>query len=228
MQTEYPRMTRGETIFAWVYLPCYLLLVPVLIQLLLTALGRTYDIYDVNLIYFYVNFLALAIGCRGYLARSLRETPPLRMLSGVVRGFLLHMGLSALASILLSFLPVFENPADTVTIGMIRAHRGMMIVCAVLLGPLVEEVLMRGLIFAPLLRKSRLLAYGVSALVFSALHLVDFIGEVPPQTLLLSLLDYLPGAIALAYAYEKGGSIWSAVFLHMLQNALSIFALRFV
>ena len=51
------RMTRGETIFAWVYYPFYLLLTPLLIQLVFVLAGWTYDIYTLNLVFFYVNFL---------------------------------------------------------------------------------------------------------------------------------------------------------------------------
>ena len=57
-----PRMRLGEIIFGWCYMPYYLLLTPLLITLGLALAGREYDIYKVNLIYFYVNFLVLAFG----------------------------------------------------------------------------------------------------------------------------------------------------------------------
>ena len=43
--------------------------------------------------------------------------------------------------------------------------------------------------------------------------------------LLLSLLDYVPASIALAAAYERGGTIWSPIALHMLLNGMSLWAL---
>ena len=108
---------------------------------------------------------------------------------------------------------------------MILQQGRVMAVCAVLLGPLVEEVLVRGLIFGPLSRRSRMLAYAVSTLVFSALHLWEFVGSASLPALLLSLLDYVPASIALAAAYERGGTIWSPIALHMLLNGMSLWAL---
>ena len=73
------RMTRGETIFAWAYYPFYLLLTPLLIQLVFALGGWEYDVYTLNLVFFYVNFLAVVIGCRRFLAESLRQTQLLRL-----------------------------------------------------------------------------------------------------------------------------------------------------
>lgn len=218
------RMTRGETIFAWVYLPFYLLLTPLLIQLVFALGGWQYDIYTLNLAYFYVNFLAIVIGCRRFLAESLRQTQLLRLVLGVMTGYAVNYAGSLLLVLLSSVLPEYTNPADTGTTAMVLQQGRVMAVCAVLLGPLVEEVLVRGLIFGPLSRRSRLLAYVVSALVFSALHLWEFVGTVPLPMLLLSLLDYVPGALAMAAAYERGGTIWSPIALHMLLNGMSLWA----
>ena len=220
-----PRMSRAETIFGWIYLPCYLLVTPLLIQLALELLKIEYSIYTLNLIFFYVNFLAVSFFCRKFLMKSLQKTQLLPFLNGVLTGYGIHWLLSlAVAGIHMSFAD-YVNPADAMTTDMILQNRSMMTVCAVLLGPLVEEVLMRGLIFAPLARRKRWLGYLISTLAFSLLHLVGYLGTVPIDELLLSLLDYIPGSIALAYAYERGGTIWSPIALHMLVNAMSVWAI---
>jgi membrane protease YdiL (CAAX protease family) len=41
---------------------------------------------------------------------------------------------------------------------------------------------------------------------------------------LINLLDYLPASLALAWSYEKSGSVWSPILLHALINVLSITA----
>lgn len=219
------RMTRGETIFGWIYLPFYLVLNALLIPWLLDLLGQRIDVYTVNLIYFYLNFLVISLGFRHFLGDSLRRTRPLTLITGVLTGFGIHYLGNILLVALEELLPAYSNPADAATTDMILNQSGIMTVCAVFLGPLVEEVLVRGLVFAPLARSSRILAYVVSTLFFSAMHLWSFLGSVPVTELLLSMLGYIPGSIALAYAYEHSGSIWSPIALHMLINGMSVWAL---
>ena len=89
-----------------------------------------------------------------------------------------------------------------------------------------EESLFRGLIFSSIHKKRRILAYTISALAFAALHVVGYLGTVPAWQLGLSLLQYLPAGIALAWAYERADSIWASIVLHMAINALSMLALR--
>ncbi len=220
-----PRMSRGETLFGWIYLPFYLLLTPLLISLVLELLKVGYDVFDLNLIFFYVNFIAVVLFCRGFLIRSLRETKILPMLRGILMGYGINWLLALAVTGITMTVSDYVNPADAATTEMILQNRSMMTVCAVFLGPLVEEVLIRGLIFAPLARRRRWLGYLVSTLAFSALHLLGYAGSVPVGQLLLSLLDYVPGSIALAYAYERGGTIWCPIALHMLINAMSVLAI---
>ena len=222
---ESPRMTRGEIVFGWIYLVFYLVLTQLLLMLLLDALKIEYDLYTLNLIYFYVNFIAVVIFCRKFLMKSLRETRVLPLLTGVMTGYGINWLLSLVIVGIHTAFGDYVNPADSLTTDMILQNRSMMTVCAVFLGPLVEEVLMRGLIFAPLARRKRWLGYLISTLAFSVLHLAGFIGSAPVDELLLSLLDYIPGSIALAYAYERGGTIWSPIALHMLLNAMSVMAI---
>lgn len=222
---ESVKMTRGELILSWIYMPFYLLLMPLLIEQVLTALGRELDIYQVNLIFFYVNFLVVAIGCRRFLAQSLQQTRPLRLIRAVLMGYGVHYLISLLVVALSSSIPGYTNPADVTTTEMILSRRGVMTVCAVLLGPLVEEVLVRGLIFAPLARRNRPLAYVVSTLFFSSMHLWAYVGTAPLGEL-LSMLDYVPGSIALAFAYERGRTIWCPIALHALVNAMGVWAVQ--
>lgn len=220
-----PRMTRGEIIFGWVYLPFYLIINAILIYLALPLLGLKGDLYSINLAYFYLNFFAVVIGFRRFLGESLRQTKLLVLIQTVLISYGIYYLLSILVVTLEGILPSFSNPAHETTTEMVSQKTGVMTVCAVLLGPLVEEVLMRGLIFAPLARRNRALAYVISTLVFSALHLWDYVGVAPMQEVMLSLLNYVPASIALAYAYERSRSIWTPIALHMLLNAISVWVI---
>jgi uncharacterized protein len=80
----------------------------------------------------------------------------------------------------------------------------------VLIGPFIEEVFFRGLLYT-VLKKSvgGLQALLISSLLFSFLHM-NIIGFFP--ILFLSFL--------FVYLYEKTGSLWSSIFVHMLHNGL--------
>jgi len=218
------RMSRGELIFGWIYVPLYLFGIAWLLYTGAALLHKDVSDSAMNLIYCYINFFAIAIGFRRFLGESLKKLQVLLLIRNVLVAFGIFYLCSLLMSVLAGLLPEYSNPADETTTELLRGELSQMSVCAIFLAPLVEEVLMRGLIFAPLARKNRILGYTVSVLAFSALHLWGYVGSVSIQELLLALLDYVPAGIALGYAYERSGNIWTPIALHMLINALSIWA----
>ena len=109
---------------------------------------------------------------------------------------------------------------------MVADDYTLMIIGTVLLVPITEELLYRGLIFASLYNRSRVLAYIVSTLAFAALHVYTYIGTYPPEQLLLCLLQYLPAGICLGWAYAKTDSIWTPVLIHMTVNTIAVSAMR--
>jgi membrane protease YdiL (CAAX protease family) len=92
----------------------------------------------------------------------------------------------------------------------------------VILAPITEELLFRGLIFRSLFDRSKVLAYLVSMCLFSFIHLTNYIGYLDIQWLGLAFLEYLPAAYCLAFAYHNSGSILSPMLVHALVNMLSI------
>ncbi len=116
-------------------------------------------------------------------------------------------------------LPV-QNPSHADYAQQFLIAPGATVVILVLLMPLVEEPLFRGVIFGSLRRSGRLLAYLLSALLFSLYSVWQFAFVWGDWRYLLLGVQYLPAGLALSWCYDNGGSIWSAVFLHMLINAL--------
>ncbi|MBI3324737.1 MAG: CPBP family intramembrane metalloprotease [Candidatus Omnitrophica bacterium] len=93
-----------------------------------------------------------------------------------------------------------------------RVVVGMTIVLACIVGPIAEEVLFRGVLFATLrVSTSRFIAVLVSSAVFAAVH-TNLIGFLP--ILLLGCL--------LATLYERSGSLLSPIAVHMFHNALLV------
>ncbi len=86
---------------------------------------------------------------------------------------------------------------------------------AVLLAPLAEETLFRGLLFARLrVPVGRPLAYGVSALAFALIHANP-----------TGLVIYAWLGLTFAFALERTGRLWPAIVVHMGNNAFAFAAL---
>ena len=222
-------LTKGERIAGLIYLPFFAILLGKGISLLAGLADLSLSLAQVNLIYGYVNFAAIVIIFHRFLAQSLKQIP--KRLWGFVQalilGFALYYATNLLLSLLLGWVwPTLENPADDTTIELVRSSGKIMLVCAVLLGPLVEETLMRGLVFGLIQPKNRIAAYVVSSLVFAGLHLWQFAWTTSIGTLLGDVLLYIPAGVALGWTYEKAGNIWGPILLHAFINALSLGAIQ--
>ena len=141
----------------------------------------------------------------------------------VILGFVFYYALNfAVNFAILRIAPDYVNPDHQAVNALANMAGVPMTLCIVLLGPVVEEVFMRGLIFGSLRHHSRVLAYIVSILAFSAIHIWQFAMGMSLKNLVLFALQYVPGGIALAWSYEKSGSIWTNVTVQCLINAVSM------
>lgn len=118
-----------------------------------------------------------------------------------------------------------ENPNALLYPEQFAAAPQATVLILVVLMPLIEEVLFRGLLFGGLRRYSRPMAFAVSTLGYALFCAVPFVFQPEGADLryLLLAVQYLPMSLALAWCYDHGGSIWSAVALHMAVNGASLF-----
>jgi membrane protease YdiL (CAAX protease family) len=84
----------------------------------------------------------------------------------------------------------------------------LLLLLGALVAPLAEELLFRGILYTWLRRWGVAVAVGVSAIVFGLFHGVSV---VLPAAALLGVLT--------ALIYEKSGSVWPAVMVHVANNA---------
>ena len=88
----------------------------------------------------------------------------------------------------------------------------LLVVLAVVLAPLVEELIFRGCVYRFLKSKASLLpAQILSGAVFAMLH-----------ANLLSFVPLLLVGVLLARIYEKSGNLWVAIWFHAFFNAFSL------
>lgn len=224
-------MTRGERLAAAIYLPLHTVIIPLLLSVLVTVWPEE-GLTETGLNLFYY-----ALGC-GYtlvfMWRYFRRGYDV-LLDGlgrcVITFFVAYMlNILLTYALQLIFLAVGYDPAatpnDEMVMDMARQGYNTMFAMAVFMAPLVEEPLFRGLLFGGLRRKNRALAYAVSAGLFALYHVWQFAVAYRDPSYLLYALNYIPVSIALAFSYEKSGSIWVPIGFHALVNGLSMYASR--
>ena len=221
------QMTSFEIRGGLVFLALYLLVFPrlnALAQQLLAGDGEL-PVAQANVIYYAILLVLLLL----LLWRSLKED-----LSGLFQWLpenLLGIGVGLLAGGGLYFalkklpFPV-SDPISAQYAQEFRLAPVPTLVLILVLIPLVEEMVYRGIFYGHLRAYSRPLAVVLCPLLYAlslvwryALEFAD------PRYLLLALL-YLPMSCALTLCYENGGSVWGTALLHAgLNGATLMFAL---
>ena len=98
-------------------------------------------------------------------------------------------------------------------------------VLLVVLIPLIEEPLFRGAWSSAVGGTAVRVAYVVSVLVYALACVWRYALEIGDPAYLLLFIQYLPMSLALTWCYDNGGSIWSAVALHMTINGFMLFSI---
>ena len=221
--------TKKELLWGAIYLILEMTVLPVLILYASQALGVSLSASKLNVIFFVISFGITTLIFRHFIKRTLldaiRQLP--RILWGAIRGFLLYWAGNLLVTMVIYRLnPDFVNINDA-SIGMMMESDFLpLAICTIFLVPVTEELLFRGVLFAGLYNRSRILAFLVSAAVFSAIHVVGYIPDYSWDILLLCFVQYIPPSIALGWAYANSGNILSPLLMHIVINAIGIFAMR--
>ncbi len=222
-------VSNREKQLGFFYTAFELLALPYLLRAMNGLLIRPLSSVWINFLFFSLNFLLLTAILHRFLRRSLSYTGqhPVRLLAVAVAGFGMYMVANAgLSLIIAQLFPDFSNPNDQSIGAMAGVNFTVTAIGTVLLVPLAEELIHRGLIFGSLLSRNRTAAYLISALFFSAVHMAQYIPITPPLTLVLSLVQYLPAGLVLAWSYECSGSIFAPVLIHTAVNVLGILSMR--
>lgn len=92
----------------------------------------------------------------------------------------------------------------------------------VIVAPIVEEIVFRGLLFRTMVHRNRILAYIVTFLVFGLAHLT-FGENVGGIIELIFLPIYGLSGLLFAYVYERTNCIYSSMLTHFFNNVISFF-----
>ncbi len=220
------RMSRFEAALALGWLPLHVFLLP----LLLVRLFPQMDGVDLNFWIYAAGALVLGLCCLPFLRRDFDRLweRPLLVLAQIAIGYVLMLLGSDLVALLMrqlsGLLKPEENPNNAALEALANRDLGKMQAVAIFLSPLVEELMFRGGIYGLLRRRSRIAATLVCILLFSVYHTWQYALLDPVKW--LYLLQYLPASWVLCRVYEKTETIWTPLLFHMLNNAVSLWAMN--
>ena len=217
-------------------------LVGLLLSLIPLAFGwsdtRTKAWFDSNLqahIVFYVLLGALIIFATKYFLKwqgsdfktiGLRRpkwTDPLYSLAV----FPAYIVIFALITTLIKALVPSLNIVQAQDLGFSSNYYGVQLVliavALVVIAPVTEEIIFRGLIFGSLKKGTSLLGAAViTSLVFAAGHLLE---GGSGGLLYIAAIDTFVLSLALVYLRQKTGGLWASIGLHALKNGVAFVSL---
>ena len=213
-------LKRWESLAGAVYVLVHFALLP----LLFDVLGQQSDWFTVgrvNLIYYGLGVAFLGIFMLPWLYRqyNIFLDSGFRGIRSIAGGYILNYLLSGLLILLFTWFEIElgETPNDSAIMELQGFDLRVVKAVSLFLAPVLEETLMRGVVFGVLQRVSRPAAYAVSVLLFAYCHV--WLYAPVGAAFWLALVQYIPVSIALCRTYESSGSIWAPIMLHMFINA---------
>jgi membrane protease YdiL (CAAX protease family) len=124
---------------------------------------------------------------------------------------ILSMGLNLVSGFLLSQFDL-QAQMDFVALFQELSSPWLLLVGGIVVAPVVEELVFRGFVFAGLRERYVWWKAGlISAGIFAVIHLQP-----------LAVIQILALGMIFAYLYHRSGSIWPAVIMHVLTNAVGL------
>ncbi|MEG2038078.1 MAG: CPBP family intramembrane glutamic endopeptidase [Ruthenibacterium sp.] len=225
-------MTSGEKIAGTVFFVIYLFVLPFAADPLLRLAGRLLGVSISqalsNTLYYYLLFAVSILVFHRFIGRT--SSNFFENLNGSLKTLCVaavaFYGLNELMYRFTRLLMDNQTNLNDVTISaQIDAAPRTTLLIVLCLAPFVEELLFRGLVFGCLRTKSRFVAYGASCLLFAFLHVWQYALVNQDITYFVLMLQYLVPGLVFAWAFERSGNLWTAIFLHAGCNALSVWSL---
>lgn len=142
------RLTRFETIAGWLYLPFYLIILNLLLQLANEKLSLGMSALTINIAYFAINLAATLLIFHGFLRQSYFGGSFWNFVQAVVLGFALYYaGTWVLQFALTKLAPGFTIYNNETVGSLISDNEYIMMAVTIILAPVIEETLVRGLVF---------------------------------------------------------------------------------
>ena len=224
-----------------VLFPMYLVIVPrfvnfgIYLLLKYTNITRDMKILGVylNMICSLVSFIFAVYLLRDFIKDNIKrfkENFLDNILYSMTIGIIMMYMVSIIANLLINFIlggSSNDSANQLLFETYIKKDAILMIIQSVILAPILEELLFRGLIFRSLRDKGKVFAFALSSFLFGFLHIYSalFAGDL---TQLVYLLSYGGMGFVLTYAYEVKGNICVPILIHMLNNLIAVMVLLLI
>ena len=225
------RMSRTQTVLGWIYVAMHVAILPKLLDLYVAVSPRPITDAGYNMLYYGVGIAFVLLVMLGFLRRDfdvLADNFRLCVFC-IMLALIIQYAMSTAAALILMLLQsdTLENPNNANVMEMAQGNYGVIKALTIFIAPIVEEVLFRGVVFGSIRPKSRGWAYAVSVGLFAAYHVTSYFFLDGDWRQLIYIIQYIPASVALAWAYEHSGSLWTVILYHMGNNALSFAVLNF-
>ena len=184
------------------------------------------NLAQVNFTVYFITAAAAVYVLRRFLGRNLKAAlvRPVYTVYYAALGYLAVMAMNTLVSVAIyaissSFINLNDQNVNTMLAGNTR----LIVVTVLILAPIVEEILYRGLLFRGVYDRSPAAAWMLSVGLFAASHVVSYLGFYSPLALLLSFVQYLPAGIALCLCYRQTGTIIGPMLTHAIINFMALY-----
>lgn len=218
-----PKLTQAQMVAGYLYLPFYVALLSMGLQYADMLLGLNLTDLQLNACWFVLNALFVFIIFHKFLLRSIRNIRFWELVQAVILGFVFYYAGTWLFGFLIDLLNIrIVSFNDEAVRSLASDNYWVTVVCSVVIAPIVEETLVRGLIFGSIRPKSRIAAYCASMLFFSLMHVWAYLPTEGVVPVLLAAAQYIPASVALGWTYEKANTVWAPIAVHMAVNAISM------
>ncbi len=214
-------LLRSEVLLGWLFVPVFTFLVPLLLRAVVEYWPVPVPAAQASTVYYLIGFLYALIFLRRFVKTdwiAFWDKKLLTVLTLVVT-HLLYVVLSfAVAALTVA---LWRDGAETFASdlpGLSGSLPEGMFTPLVLLAPLAEEALFRGVVFGTLRKKSRAAAYVVSAALFAVYSVWQTAAANPEISFLFLAVTTVPTGLATAFCYERTGNIWAPTLYRALLN----------
>ena len=218
-----PQMTRAEMGRGWVFFALYVLLFPWVMGWVQRSFHGELPVAESNVVYYLLCGTLVFLVFWTFLKHGFHLL--LDWLPENLFAFVTGLAGGEVLTFLVSLIPLpVQNPNLMSYPEQYYFAPAATILILVVLMPLVEEPLFRGVLFTTARSYSKVLGYVLSVGVYALYCAAQFVyayGMLDLRYLLL-MIQYVPMALALTWCYDRGGSIWSAVALHMVFNGFTL------
>lgn len=221
-----PQLTREEQEMGLIFFGLYFLVFPALKMAVVWVFDHFFGLYLSEAmsaaVYYCVMGAMTVVLFRDFLRKGtdiLLDYLPENLLA-----FVTGLAGAAILHFLTTLLPwPVENPDPAAWAGQFAYSPAATVAIVVVLMPLIDEVLFRGLVFGALRRRDRRLAWVCSVGLFMLYSVWTFAVAYGDVRYLVLAFQYLPMALALTWCYDRGGSIWAVAALHAVIDGYALY-----